>query len=412
MSQKVIITRLLDKFEKSKHLYEPGSTNRRVMLRIDKQDLPEYRYENAEIRDSMNDAAKALEEHGLIQTEWVNSRPVISSIILNLDKVMDCYELIGRTHPKVLANAVVQMVHARTENISTDWILAWRDELCSEAMQTFKVPSYCKDDFTVLASLLSAFQAYDALHGAPITMRAFSTHVYHNTKFFEYSVRDHFLKIALKYNVDLCECNARETMGIREQLAFLGIYARPELYELSGNCVIETECGKLDFSAAAPYGAAITSTLIESIKHIDLSRTKKITFIENKTNYDEYILTELGQEELAVYHGGFQSPLKRKLFSKLANSIASDVNVYFWGDIDLGGFQMFEQLQQIIPQVLPMRMSENDVREHYRSGLSRSDDYFNRLLSLSQIGRFPMFSEVIQLLVQYRVTIEQEVFLL
>lgn len=412
MSQKVIITRLLDKYEKSKHLYEPGSTNRRVMLRIDKQELPEYRYEDAEIRDSMNDAVKALEEHGLIQTEWVNSRPVLSSIILNLDKVMDCYELVGRTHPKVLAKAVVQMIHSRTQNISTDWILAWRDELCSEATQTFKVPSYCKDDFTVLDSLLSSFQAYDALHGDSITMRAFSTHVYHNTKFFEYNVRDQFLKIALKYKVDLCECNARERMGTREQLVFLGIYARPELYELSGNCVIETDCGKLDFSAAAPYGAAIPSTLIESIKHIDLSQIKKITFIENKTNYDEYILTELGQAELVLYHGGFQSPLKRKLFSKLAKSITSDMNVYFWGDIDLGGFQMFDQLQQIIPQVLPMRMSENDVREHYKSGLSRSDDYFNRLLSLSQDGCFPLFSEVIQLLIHYKVTIEQEVFLL
>lgn len=96
----------------------------------------------------------------------------------------------------------------------------------------------------------------------------------------------------------------------------------------------------------------------------------------------------------------------------MAKSITSDMNVYFWGDIDLGGFQMFDQLQQIIPQVLPMRMSENDVREHYKSGLSRSDDYFNRLLSLSQDGCFPLFSEVIQLLIHYKVTIEQEVFLL
>ena len=35
MSKEIIINRLLDKYESSKHLYEPGVSNRRVMLRTD-----------------------------------------------------------------------------------------------------------------------------------------------------------------------------------------------------------------------------------------------------------------------------------------------------------------------------------------------------------------------------------------
>lgn len=412
MSQKVILTRLLDKFENSKHLYEPGSTNRRVKLRADKKDFPEYNYEDAEIRDQINLAAKSLEKTGFIQIEWVKNRPVISTIILNLEKVADCYSLIGRTHPKDLAQSVVQMVTERLNSISTDWILAWRDDICSEAEQTYKVPPYCKEDFGILENLLSAFQAYDALRDESITMRAFSARVYHNTKTFEHSVREHFLKVALKYNPALFECYTQEKLGIREQLAFLGIYARPELYEISGNCVIETKYGKIDFSASVPYGMGIPSTLVDSIKHVDLSQIKRITFIENKTNYDEYILSELGKDELAIYHGGFMSPQKRKFFIKLANSIENNSHVLFWADIDLGGFQMFSQLQQIIPQVRPMRMSEDDVRQHYKSGLSRPDDYFERLQDLLQNNSLPLFSGVIQLLIQYRVTVEQEAFLL
>jgi len=42
--QGIILTRLLDKYEKSKHLLEPGSSNRRVMLRIHKEELPGYRH--------------------------------------------------------------------------------------------------------------------------------------------------------------------------------------------------------------------------------------------------------------------------------------------------------------------------------------------------------------------------------
>lgn len=99
------------------------------------------------------------------------------------------YHLVGRIHPKELAKAVAQMAETRLRNISTNWILAWRDEVCSEARETFKVPVYCKGDLSVLESLLSAFQAYDALHGEPITMRAFSAQIYHDTKYFEHTQR-------------------------------------------------------------------------------------------------------------------------------------------------------------------------------------------------------------------------------
>lgn len=40
--QGVILNRLLDKYENSKHLSEPGTSTRRVMLRVGKKELPEY----------------------------------------------------------------------------------------------------------------------------------------------------------------------------------------------------------------------------------------------------------------------------------------------------------------------------------------------------------------------------------
>ena len=49
----VILNRLLDKFENSKHLSEPNTSRRRVMLRIDKRELPEYQYEDASLQCSM-----------------------------------------------------------------------------------------------------------------------------------------------------------------------------------------------------------------------------------------------------------------------------------------------------------------------------------------------------------------------
>lgn len=62
----VILNRLLDKFENSKHLSEPNTSRRRVMLRIDKRELPEYQYEDAVVRDAYNIAARELEQQALV----------------------------------------------------------------------------------------------------------------------------------------------------------------------------------------------------------------------------------------------------------------------------------------------------------------------------------------------------------
>lgn len=413
MRKNVIISRLLDKYENSKHLFEPGVSNRRVMLRIGsgKKEFPEYDYQDASTRDAFNDAAIMLEKEGLIMTEWVKGRPVLQCISLNLEKVMDCYSLIDRMHPKELAIKVASMIRERLSNISTSWIVAWREEICVDALKEFKVPLYCKRDLSVLEDLLNAFGVYDALSGETITMRTFSSKCYHDTKYFEKNVRELFLRIAQKYDKGLSQACEQGELGIRDQLAYLGIYARPELYELAGDAIIHTAAGSIDLHAAEPYGLALPSTIVDCIEAVDLSNIRRITFIENKTNYDEYIQSERQFDELVVYHGGFLSPKKKLLFLKLGAAIQTNCDVYFWADIDLGGFQMYAKLQKLIPSVTPMRMSGNDVRTHHKNGLERSAGYMEIVKATLKSQEYALFEDAILEILKYGVTIEQEVFL-
>lgn len=413
MRKNVIISRLLDKYENSKHLFEPGVSNRRVMLRIGsgKKEFPEYDYQDASTRDAFNDAAIMLEKEGLIMTEWVKGRPVLQCISLNLKKVMDCYSLIDRMHPKELAIKVDSMIRERLSNISTSWIVAWREEICVDALKEFKVPLYCKRDLSVLEDLLNAFGVYDALSGETITMRTFSSKCYHDTKYFEKNVRELFLRIAQKYDKGLSQACEQGELGIRDQLAYLGIYARPELYELAGDAIIHTAAGSIDLHAADPYGLALPSTIVDCIEAVDLSNIRRITFIENKTNYDEYIQSERQFDELVVYHGGFLSPKKKLLFLKLGAAIQTNCDVYFWADIDLGGFQMYAKLQKLIPSVTPMRMSGNDVRTHHKNGLERSTEYMEIVKATLKSQEYALFEDAILEILKYGVTIEQEVFL-
>ena len=272
-----------------------------------------------------------------------------------------------------------------------------------------KVPAFCKKDDASLRDLLGALRGYAALSGS-ITMRAFSSRCFSDTKYFERNVRDLFLTIARKYDTELALACDENELGEREQLAFLGIYARPELYELAGNCTIQTSQGSICIGAA-PYGLALPSTLVDFIMEIDLTAIRSITFIENKTNYDAYVMSEKQPEELVVYHGGFLSPQKKRLIASIAHAASETRKVRFWADIDTGGFRMFRHLQELIPSLTPMRMSGEFVDSFHEHGLARSEAYLSSLRIDMENGKYPLFRDAIERILNYGVTIEQETFL-
>lgn len=411
MRHTIIIARLLRKYERSKHLTQPGSSNRRVMLNIAKKDLPEYDYQNADIRDSFNREALALSQQGMVSLEWLTGRPVLSAIILRLDAIDRCYGIIGQTPPQKLAESVAALVQTRMAGVSTPWIRSWGADICGAAEKSFRVPHYCKDDLDYLSGLLDALRAYDELRGETTTMRAFSSRCYQDSKRFERIFREEFLHIATQYHQELLEICQQQELGVRDKLAFLGIYARPELYEFSGNCAICTQAGTVDVSPLYPLGLALPSTLVAQIRQFRLDQIQRVILIENKTNYDEYLLTEMQPDELVVYHGGFLSPQKRAFFKIIARSLSPETRVLFWGDIDLGGFQMFFHLREIFPSAVPMRMGVQEVRSYASMGLARTDEYLDRLSDCLSEDQYAIFRDAIREILTCRVTIEQEVFL-
>ena len=411
--ESVILRRLLAKYGASEHPLHPGKSNRRVMLQTKrKSDFPEYEYETASVRDAFNHAAEELSKQGLVSLEWVADRPVLSVIALNLNRVEAAYALSGRKHPRDLARSVIETAKNALRDVETPWIINWRETVCQEARERCRVPAFCKDEpdsLQTFKGLLNVFRCYDSLRGGAITVRAFSIRCFRDSKRFEKDYQKKFLEIARKFCVGLTETLTEEKRSEREQLAFLGLYKTPELYEISGQCAICTKRGCVDLSPLYPLGIAIPGTQAEFITAFQLDGVRKIIFIENRTNYDEYLRRSIAPDELVLYQGGFLSPSKRHLFHTLAESAAQmDIRVSFWADIDLGGFQMFEQLREIFPSLLPMRMSAGDVEAFRNHGLPRSDEYLSKLKNAAE--QYPIFREVIQAILRYGVTIEQEVF--
>ena len=411
MERRVILSRLLNKYESSKHLLLPGASSRRVMLRVDHKELPEYKYdEGSAIRDAYNNAAKSLEKDGIVSVEW--ARPGrMSIIVLNLHALDEAYCRCGRQHPREKAETVIAALEKALPDVSCNWIRCWKQEVCEAARQTYKIPAYCKDSLSFLEKLVTALGVYDRLNGVPVSVRAFSIECFKDSKIFEHECRDEFLRIAKKYNFELHETCLQQELSQRDELAFLGIYSRPELYELSGRCIINTSDGFIDIAAAGRFGLGLPSSMVDSIVEYNLVSISRITFIENKTNYDEYLLSEKASDELVLYHGGFLSPQKKKMYEKLSLAVHDGVEVSFWADIDLGGFRMFENLHTIFPKLLPKRMGAEEVVKFHSAGKERNEDYLAQLRACRNENKYLLFSDAIDQILKYGVTIEQEVFL-
>ncbi|MDR1539586.1 MAG: DUF2220 domain-containing protein [Clostridiales bacterium] len=403
-----ILNPLLDKYESSTH-GKGLSSNRRVLIKA--ASFPHYDYENADTRDSFNDAFRSLESQKIIKATWDKiSRNLVIEFWLNLENVNHAYLLAERIPLSQTIDEIRSMLTLCSSQVKKPWIREFLASQEAKLNETRTLTGVLKKGKNHIEKLLAAFAAYDKLDEASITMRAFSIACYSNSKYFEDFIRDDFLSIARIFCPALANLQDAD-MGAREYLACLGIYARPEVYEFAGLISIETPSGVCDCSTLASSGFALTSSSLKSIRRLWLDSVNLIFFIENKTNYDEFIESSRPADCLAVYHGGYLSPQKRKFISLVASSRLPGIPCLFWADIDAGGFKMFLQLKSLIPELLPYKMGPDDVRRWHASGLARKASYMGKLQSMLQDPQTLMFKDTIEALLHYGVTIEQEAML-
>jgi len=413
MERQLILTRLLEKYENSAHLRNPGKSSRRVMLQILRNDLPEYTFETAGVRDRFNDAVRKLESEKLVKAEWLSDRPVIKVIALNLDsgQIKNAYQAADRIHPVKAAEDFSVIVENALSDVKTPWICSWRDDVIEKTRETLQLPSVCKQGDSFARDFVKLLAYYDSLNGTAVTTRAFSTACFQNSKRFEQEFQSIFIREAKRYDTEVAELSGQKEFGAREVLALMGIYSHPELYQLSGRCRIITRSGAVDLSPLFPFGIAIHGSAVDDIDSFDTDGIQKVIFIENLTNYNEFLRTEISPNEMVIYHGGFFSPKKRVLLQRLSESLSPETGICFWGDIDLGGFQMYYRLREIFPLLTPLRMSAEDVVRYSRSGLKRDTQYLQELQEALYRGEYQLFSEAIRMILKYGVSIEQETFL-
>ncbi|MBM7583207.1 hypothetical protein JOD02_002085 [Caldicoprobacter guelmensis] len=410
--RKLILNRLLDKYERSSAYKGAASTNRRILINLCSDEFPEYNIEDTPTKDLINSVVMDLEREGLIGFEWMRFEKgnIISRVWLNLDALQEAYRQAERVPKrKHVENALVLVQEAKSR-IASSWIRSFLEDAQAWLEQKLSIPPFLPEDSELLQNLLKVLLFIDVKGEDELLERVFSLRCFGDSKYFEKNLRRRLLSIIKKYWQEE-DLQAGEWTD-DEILSLIGIVKAPEQVEFCGNMLASIQGRVADFTPLI-HGVAINTPTIRDMAILELPTVKRILFIENKANYVDYVFKKRNPDELVIYHGGFYSPVKGLFFKKIYEvACRCGITFYHWGDMDLGGFQIFKRLKtRIIPTLQPYLMDVDAFTSVKRFWQSFDEKYAQALQKLLYDPDYSEFHPLIKVMLKEKARVEQEAFL-
>ncbi|MHB1454274.1 MAG: Wadjet anti-phage system protein JetD domain-containing protein [Saccharofermentanales bacterium] len=394
-TEKSILDKLLDKYEKSRTFIGANKVNRSVAIRITEL-FPNYSdHAEYETFRTVNDAVDMLVRRRIVDAV-IDAAKVCSSVRLNLDEISTAYAYIGRT-PKKERNSAIEIILDRYKD---------RNEILRNYCQTQKARiavnkpvQYYTDDLTELENILKAIEAIFQVQEETF-QRDFSVRIFRDSKTFD--------RISTKVAGLLYEYG--DFAEPEHILADLNLVRNPTYVHFKGAGRITLSGQTIDLPsqdidlALLRDDIGIPSSMLADISRIDITGTTVMT-IENLTTFHS---TPTGSNRFLIYLGGFHNTVRRAFIKKIY-STNPGVRYLHFGDIDAGGFYILEHLR--IQTGIPFEPYQMDIPTLQRYGeytkpLTSSDrERLHRLLTGPAGGRY---RETLEYMLEHGCKLEQE----
>lgn len=414
MDHKVaILNLLLDRYERSGHCLPGKTSNRRIALSMGAPDYPAYRDNDPEAQQKINAAIQWLADGKLVSFAWRRDYEdwLVDRVYLNLDRLADAYAAAGRVPLSDTAQRLSRIIRSFQGALSTPWKRQFLNDEYARLQSKLRPSNLLPKTERELEGILQVL-AYT--EGRTELMRVISANCFQDSKYLEQHLLGKLASIARAYEPELVRYEPTEGEGLPQSavLEQIGILTYPEIFEFQGSAklLLEDEC--IDIR---PFqkGFCLQSENLGACRGLSLDGIRTVLFVENRTNYRFMVLHGAAPDRLCVYHGGFYSPARRRLFQMIAAALPATAQAMFWGDIDLGGFLMYTRLKRdLFPGLLPFRMDVSDYLAYRKLGMTHSESYFRTLAQKAGEGSIdPVFQPVINAILANGRTVEQEIML-
>lgn len=391
--QKRILNTLLDKYEKSK-TFQGDNKITQTMTTTPEKLFPAYKDDSQyELYAKVNDAVNDLEVKEIVSVLRLRSG-VITKIILNINQLNAAYQICART-PK-------RQVHQELQALWNKFILTVNEQEIAvlfkvyiqeqeEKIRQNKQVSYFDGDFEEYLQLLQAI--YQVLRNdSEQFIRDFSVQHFANSKKMEL-MEDRIRSFLYEYG----DCTERESA-----LEEYGIVKTPTYVSVKGNGILTIGEQILDLSRI--HGdISFSSISLTEIRHIQIIASQVVT-IENLTSFHSFS----DRNSFAIYLGGYHNGVKRKFLKKLYED-NSDKIYYHFGDIDAGGFYIYEHL--VKRSGIGFRLLSMDIgtlRAHKGAWQELSSNDRKRIQTLLTKEEVPSYHDVLKFMLEHNCKLEQE----
>jgi hypothetical protein len=318
-----ILNMLLDKYEESKSFIGTNQVKQSFYLYPDKE-FPRYKDDSDyETFAAINDAIQFLESNSYIQASRERSG-VIKRVKLQDTNIPSIYNTLKRK-PKEEEN---EWLNNQLKEIflKNSPILEKYAESQKIRLAQNKKVEYYENDHREYENILKAV-LFAEMNNNEIFIRDASVQLYGDSKYFE-KIRKKVQLLMYQYG----DFEEKETV-----LEECGVVKTPTYVAIKGNVILYIAGQTIDLSSFNGDLALSTKT-IEDIADIKVFGNRVIT-IENLTTFHDYDITD----GCCIYLGGFHNKIKT-MFIKELHQRNPQKEYYHFGDIDAGGFYIYEHL--------------------------------------------------------------------
>lgn len=395
---KKVLNKLLDSYEESTLFTGKNKISVNISFPFNRKLMPVYFDENSLAYEDIHAAMKELEKKEFIYIVWKKKKEnhIISKIVLRVENVGQVYDYVKRIPKSNLISENIQLLEEMQGKYKTPICTSFIEYLIYKVKnnQTVKELIDLKE-ISKTEKLINGIAQIEE-NNKECYIREFSIKCFHDSKTFE-SLKGKIKKVFQMFGKDL------EEKGLEEILAEYKIYHTPNYVYFKGNIRIYIQGQELDIGALK-QGIGVSGEDIENIRFKNLSSVKKVITIENLTSFFRW--TE--QDCLIIYLGGYHNSIRRALL-EIIYSMLPDIEYYHFGDIDAGGFDIYEDLcgKTNIPfKTYKMDLKTLKMYQKYGKPLTPNDRI--RIEKLLLKGEKKGYEEVLNYMLLNNVKLEQE----
>lgn len=389
ITKKGLVESLISKYEKSVISKKGSSRQLQIMLSIQVYDATYFDAANHYQRfEEYNFIFKQLANENWVRLEVQDQ--FITKIFLNLEKLEEIYHYLGKEEPDKKRRELLNLCLDYQEQYKV--IGAYCQFFIEQLMTKYSIKKYVPTESVeeleeVLNTLIALYHQKEE-----ISIRRFSQREFSNTK--RFSLMENRL-VQLIQQVD----DSIPLLDSKELLAYFNLTKNPSFIYLKGNMTFRL--GESMIALKEDDGAiGLSPEMVANIEIKELASSQVIT-IENLTSFHDFV----PNNQLLIYLGGFHNQVRRDFLQLIYKEFPMKEYLHF-GDIDVGGFEIFFHLrkQTSIP-FQTLAMDKETLFKHLKYGKKLSANDHRRLKKLYQ--QHPC--EVFKIMLDYNIKLEQEI---